>query len=70
METYFSLKQQSFSGMRALLIRQENLSDKIDILIRGFQFSRHITKEDNNFVGIYNSWIALPTKNTKLNVQR
>ena len=42
----------------------------MDTLICGFQIIFNITKVNEYFVGILNSWIALPTKNTKLNVQR
>ena len=35
-----------------------------------FQIIHSITKLNKFFVGILNSWIALPMKNTKLNVQR
>ena len=38
--------------------------------IREFQIISSITKVNNNFVGILISWIALPTKNIELNVQR
>jgi len=42
----------------------------LDTGICGFQIIHNITKVNNYFVGILNLWIALPTKNTKLNVQR
>jgi len=41
----------------------------VDILICGFQIIRIITKANKYFVGILNSWVALPMKNMKLNVQ-
>ena len=37
----------------------------MDTLICGFQIIFNITKVNEYFVGILNSWIALPTKNTK-----
>jgi len=43
----------------------------VDIGICGFQITCifNITKVNKYFVGILNSWIVLPTKYTKLNVQ-
>ena len=41
----------------------------LDTWIRGFKNIHKITKVNTCFVGILNSWIALPTKNTKYNVQ-
>jgi len=43
----------------------------MDTWIHGIQIIRHITKVTKYFVGILNSWIALPMKkNLKLNVER
>ena len=42
----------------------------VDILICGFQIIRDITKVNKYFVDILISWIALLTKNMKLNVQQ
>jgi len=44
----------------------------VDTWIRGFQITgiRNITKVNNFFIRILNSWIPQPTKTTKLNVQR
>jgi len=42
----------------------------VDTSIPGFQIICNITKVKNYFVGILNSWLALPTKFMKLNVQR
>ena len=38
--------------------------------LRGFEIKCIITKVNKYFVGYLNTWIALTTKNTKLNVQR
>jgi len=36
----------------------------------GFRIIRNIAKVNKYFVGIFNLWIALPTENTKINVQQ
>jgi len=42
----------------------------VDTWIRGFQLKSNITKVNKYFVGILNSWIALPMKNTKSNIHQ
>ena len=42
----------------------------VDTWIHGLQIEHNITKVNNYFVEILNSWIALQMKYTKLNVQQ
>jgi len=42
----------------------------VDTWIYGLQIKHNITKVNNYFVGILNSWIALQMKYSKLNVQQ
>ena len=41
----------------------------VDTCVCGFQITVDIIRENKYFVGILNSWIALITKYTKVNVQ-
>jgi len=59
----FNVVGTKFRGLMAMAVF-------VDTWIRGFQIILNITKVNKYVVGILNSWIVLPTKYTKLNVQQ